>query len=365
MSLFSSPEKSIPALLEACFEANWLAAIVVRHDSASKLLEHEANALANDALDFAITAPEAPKEFKAEIRQDRELLLAFLERVLKSSASQPLPVVVSNLSDLKWPTEAWVFFGVGLIALVVIMIRQKLAASEEFISIARQFGTEPWAGRLLRSGPERAQWSIIRAWPRAELSPTERKAAVAALGMVKEGQLVKFGVGVPFDASEMECEGTQYSYVASTISNGLKWKGKLLVRAQVQTATSDYITLQGLPDSRLTRWLREKFDMHTTGHGLQFNRSTLYPIKSRDAQECDHWLRALCAASPESTLIPFDPQPGQPLNEQTTESEVRSMAPQHEIVAEVRHCGVRRKDGEVLLRALVSTKQSEGGRSRF
>lgn len=369
MNLFS--ETSLPRLLEACFEANWLAAIASRHQDAFSVLAHDAEVLAADALTFAINAPEAPRAFKAEIQQHPEASLALLGRVLKAAADQPIPVVFStppSLVDLELRTSSWVCFGLGLAALLVVFW-QKLAASEEFGFIARRFGSESWARRLLRAGPcaaERTRWSVIEAWRRAALTPVEREAAVAALGSQDGGQFVKFGIGAPFDSAGMECVEPRHGHVASTISAGLKWRGTLLAKARVETATADFVALQCLSDSPLTARLRETLGVRATDRALRLDRAALYTVLdwSGDVAVCDRWLRSLCEVCPNAELRPIDPTPNEPLDERTMESEVRSPAPQHEIVAAVRRCGLRQA-GDVLVRALVNTRQSAEDRRRF
>jgi hypothetical protein len=263
----------------------------------------------------------------------------------------------------------------ALAAFLLFRLARK-SSSKEFSGFAEQWNGTDWGRKLLGTGPRR-RWTLEAAWQAAHLDERETVAAIAALGKSSTFKEYRPLLGELLEQSMMATpDNPRREFVLSTTRPGLLCNTdgapKVLEKAVVQSASSDYLALGHLADNATTKlyWgqLRPSdFRLENLRPDLLDEVACTIPSDS----ELDAWLKELIVHAPAKDLAAVVDNVHVPFSEQAMlrVNELRTY--KHSVVKRVLHRGLRRTGRareELLLRARVEIEttnpNSTGGHSR-
>jgi hypothetical protein len=263
--------------------------------------------------------------------------------------------------DMNKTTLQLALLGIGIAAGFVVLW-DWFRTSPEFTRVSERFGRKRWARKLLRRGPllaARSQWSLAAAWTDAErdgaLDDGEVHGAIRALSAEPEGQGLSPAAGSTFDTRTMDAATCDARFVVALLAEGLEWNGRTLLKARVDAGTADYVAIRRLADGARKHQLIAALGCELEP-GVILRKAAIDDVLDASSpEEADAWLKEFCDGWPPSTVELIEPKKDEPLDERTMRSTKVLRAPQHARVEAVRHRGLRRAGGEVLVRARVET----------
>ena len=251
--------------------------------------------------------------------------------------------------------------GVVVVALVIVLALRSRGElkrrSAEFQAVSRYAG-EPWATKLLRVGNIET-WSLAQAWSKASLNEDEVRAAVSSLDGARNYRGIRPSEGDRVDARHMRTVGEARSaaiWVMELVDPGLSVGGDVVERAVVRADSGDALALKRMSEHPLTR---DYLELHRrSSEHVLLVPGTLrdLAVKEPERPRLDEWLSQLVEKAPGNALESIHPPVGARFVEREMESVNAVMISAEAVVSEVTGLGLRRREGEVLLHAVVRTQ---------
>jgi hypothetical protein len=247
---------------------------------------------------------------------------------------------------------------IAVTALLIIAVKY-VCSRKEYQLILSKFGNRKWAKTLLKSGTffsESTAWSVRRAWTDAlkSFSEEDLTEAIEGISSLPGFSKLEFPELTNYDSTQMDTDSPMVaSFVLKTERAGLSQGGDIIQKALVKCATGDYFALLQTKNHPLTKSYHDIAGLLSLDH--RFIPGALAGVgdRVRIHEEMDDWLAKLIEASPNDTLCAVIDIPNAPYVEKTmnTTSQLRRRA--DAVVTKILHRGVKRSNGEILLRARV------------
>ena len=247
--------------------------------------------------------------------------------------------------------------------------------SEEFRSVAGEYGDKVWAQQLLEVGDPQT-WSLLDAWREVSRGYDEntRETAIHRLAELEECKLVEPEAGDQYTHLLMTSSFGPEEYVSECRRAGLTWKGQTPdnMKAEVVTATSDYIALMASePDVKESLISLHEYEREESlDEYFEFDPVLLDILEidfTGKHEKLEKWLGTVAEQAPSMDLKrAIGEETGQRFAERRMYSTTKMINKAQAEVKSISHRGLIRvrddRPDDVLLQARVSaTNTGDGG----